>query len=37
MLNKITWQEGKVLSLKLKDGLFTLVQMRKISTSSFLT
>ena len=29
MLNKITWQEGKVLSLKLKDDLFTLVQMRK--------
>jgi|SRR5476649_241680 len=29
MLKKITWQEGKVLSLKLKDDLYTLVQMRK--------
>lgn len=29
MLKKITWQEGKVLSLKLRDDLYTLVQMRK--------
>ncbi|MBD8096805.1 hypothetical protein IFR08_19960 [Pseudomonas fluorescens] len=28
MLKKITWQEGKVFSLKLKDDLYTLVQMR---------
>lgn len=29
MLKKITWQEGKILSLKLKDDLYTLVQMRE--------
>ncbi len=29
MLKKITWQEGKVLSLKLRDNLYTLVQMRE--------
>lgn len=29
MLKKITWQEDKVFSLKLKDDLYTLAQMRK--------
>lgn len=29
MLKKIAWQEGKILSLKLKDNLYTLVQMRE--------
>ncbi len=29
MLKKITWQEGRILSLKLKDDLYTLVQMRE--------
>ncbi|MBE8593618.1 hypothetical protein IQK56_23360 [Pseudomonas sp. MAFF 301449] len=29
MLKKIAWQENKVLSLKLKDELYTLVQMRE--------
>lgn len=28
MLKKITWEEGKVFSLKLKEDLYTLVQMR---------
>ncbi|WPN57895.1 hypothetical protein [Pseudomonas sp. P9_31] len=29
MLKKITWQDGTILSLKLRDDLYTLVQMRE--------
>jgi hypothetical protein len=35
MLKKLTWKENAVFSLKLKDGLYSLCQMRKASIMEF--
>lgn len=35
MLKKINWEENAVFSLKLRDGLYTLVQMRKNHVMQF--